>query len=498
MKLLPEDIVRAENPAARHARLGFDHAPVALSLEDFSGVKAVMESWREAGVRDLRSFLRDHPAEVVRSVTAIRVQDVNRRTLELFGAVDAAELIAHLPYIFCDYPMQAHAEDLLQLWEGAGHFTNRVAAYKISGERLKLEIHASIVPSEARDWSHIVVAMQDITQREEASRALAARSAYANGLFEHAPVSLWVEDFSSIKLLLDDLRARGVADLRQFTDQHPEFVARCMAELRILDVNRRTLELFGARSRAELFGRLDQIFAKGVQDPFLSELLELWDGQLFQLREVVNYHLNGEKLHLLLQLSVLPGHEDDWKLVLVGLTDITARKMAEQELAYLGMHDVLTKLFNRFFFSEEMRRLQARRSEPFTAIMLDINGLKPVNDELGHDAGDALLRRAGAVLAQAVTPPCSVARIGGDEFAVLMPECGAEAGQTLLAEIARLIDINNRLHPPVRLEMCHGQASAEPGEALDAVCKRADQSLLDAKRQYYANPARNRRSRHGR
>ena len=95
---------------------------------------------------------------------------------------------------------------------------------------------------------------------------------------------------------------------------------------------------------------------------FREQLIDLWQGKLFQQREVVNYSLTGDELHLHLQFSVLPGHERDWSLVQIALTDITARKKAEAYLEFLGKHDVLTKLYNRSFYVDEMNRLE--RSAP--------------------------------------------------------------------------------------------------------------------------------------
>ena len=92
---------------------------------------------------------------------------------------------------------------------------------------------------------------------------------------------------------------------------------------------------------------------------------------------------------------------------------ITARKKAEAYLEFLGKHDVLTKLKNRSFYIDEINRLERKGPFPVTAIAVDVNGLKGVNDQLGHAAGDALLRRAGEVLAKAVEKPFQAARIGG-------------------------------------------------------------------------------------
>ena len=113
----------------------------------------------------------------------------------------------------------------------------------------------------------------------------------------------------------------------------------------------------------------------------------------------------------------------------VALTDITARKKAEAYLEYLGKHDVLTKLYNRSFYVDELNRLERKGPFPVTVIIIDLNGLKAANDQLGHAAGDALLRRAGEVLSKAVDKPSYAARIGGDEFALLMPGTDERDGQ---------------------------------------------------------------------
>ena len=116
-----------------------------------------------------------------------------------------------------------------------------------------------------------------------------------------------------------------------------------------------------------------------MREQFREQLIDLWHGKTFQQREIVNYSLNGDELHLHLQFSVLPGHEHDWSLVQVALTDITARKKAEAYLEYLGKHDVLTKLYNRTFYADELNRLERKGPFPVTVIVVDLNGLKAVN-----------------------------------------------------------------------------------------------------------------------
>jgi diguanylate cyclase (GGDEF)-like protein len=471
----------------------FDLAPVSLWIEDYSAVRALFEQWRAVGVTDVRAFLATNPDRVRQCSQRIRVLKVNRKTLSLFGARDLDHLMNNLGQVLRDDTFKSHVEELAQLWDGQTSFSSHTVNYTLAGERLDIQLHGTILPGHEQSWDRLMIAIEDVTERENARRRLVDSENYAFGLFAHSPVSLWVEDFSAVKRLIDDVRARGVDDFRVFTDVHEEFVLRCMSEIRVLDVNSRTLELFGAPDKETLLRNLPQVFRDDMEPHFREQLIDLWDGKLFQQREVVNYALDGTKLHLLLQFSVLPGRERDWSLVQVALTDITARKKAEAYLEYLGTHDVLTRTLNRSFYVDELNRLERKGPQPVTVIIADINGLKAANDELGHAVGDALLRRAGEVFGSLVEKPASVARIGGDEFAVLLPGTDAVIGEAVLATLAELIELNNQYYPDVVLGISAGIATSRPGERLEQVVKRADMKMLHAKRMYYLQADRDRR-----
>jgi PAS domain-containing protein len=386
-------IVRLDGEHRDDAEM-FDLAPVSLWLEDYSRMKSLFEEWRRSGVTELREHLLADPDRVKACSDCIRVIKVNRKTLSLFEATDLPQLVRNLGRIFRDDMLTTHIEELVQLWNGRTEFFSTTVNYSLSGRRLDIQLRGSILPGYEDSWERVLIAIEDVTERESARRQLIVSEVYARGLFEHSPVSLWVEDFSSVKQLLDEVRERGISNFRVFTDVHPEFVLRCMSEIRVIDVNRHTLELFMAPDKQTLLHRLPDVFRDDMQQHFREQLIDLWDGKLFQQREVVNYALDDGELHLHLQFSVLPGYERDWSLVQVALTDITARKKAEAYLEYLGRHDALTKLYNRSFYVEELNRLERKGPRPVTIIMADLNGLKATNDQLGHAAGDALLRCA--------------------------------------------------------------------------------------------------------
>ena len=465
----------------------FELAPISLWLEDYSGLKQLFGEWRRAGVTALRDYLLDDPRRVKECSESIRVVKVNRKTLTLFEANNLPHLVRNLGRIFRDDMLKTHVEELVQLWDGHNEFVSNTVNYSLSGRRLDIQLKGTILPGHQETWERVLIAVEDVTERETAQRRLSVSDEYARGLFEHSPVSLWVEDFSSIKRLLDEMRGRGITDFRVFTDVHPEFVTRCMSEIRVIDVNRHTLQLFAATDKPTLLARLTDVFRDDMEQHFREQLIDLWDGKLFQQREVVNYTLDGSELHLHLQFSVLPGYERDWSLVQVALTDITARKKAEAYLEFLGKHDALTKLYNRSFYADELNRLERKGPFPVTIIMVDLNGLKAANDQLGHVAGDALLRRAGEVFNALIEKPYHAARIGGDEFAVLLPATDHASGEAIMDAIYRLVEVNNQFYPGLPLSLSMGAATSEPGERLEDVARRADFRMFEAKRAHYSD-----------
>src|SRR5262249_355251 len=152
---------------------------------------------------------------------------------------------------------------------------------------------------------------------------------------------------------------------------------------------------------------------------------------------------------------------------------------------FLGKHDVLTKLRNRSFFVDELNRLERKGPWPVSVVVADLNGLKSINDETGHAGGDALLRRAGEVLAKAVDKPSCAARIGGDEFALLLPGTDERAVPALLDRIAELVEVNNQFYGAPLLSFSVGHATCSQGDRLEAAVHRADQQMYASKRAYY-------------
>ena len=255
----------------------------------------------------------------------------------------------------------------------------------------------------------------------------------------------------------------------------------------MVDVNQRTLTMFGATGKADLLANLDKVFRDEMRVHWEHELTDMWNGKLDSEYEGVNYSLSGAAVDILMRSIPMPGFEASWERVLVAISDITARKKAESYLSYLGTHDVLTALHNRSYFEDRCSQLQKEGRYPISVIAMDLNGLKRANDSGGHEAGDALIRRAAEVITKAAGTQDVAARTGGDEFALLLTYQDERAARNLVAQLQSLIELNNQFYSGTRLSLSVGTATAYTGLTLNEVLKKADQRMYEAKRAFYAS-----------
>lgn len=154
-------------------------------------------------------------------------------------------------------------------------------------------------------------------------------------------------------------------------------------------------------------------------------------------------------------------------------------KSKTEELEFRSFHDELTGLYNRSYFEDTLARLGTGRFDPVTVVMCDVDGLKLVNDTLGHRAGDELLRAAADVLRKSVRKSDIVARIGGDEFAVLLPEDeNGEAGRRFPGKLASNIRKYRAKAEALPLNIALGLASGTRDEhSIEDLVQEADKRM---------------------
>jgi signal transduction histidine kinase len=187
-----------------------------------------------------------------------------------------------------------------------------------------------VKPFSARELhAHVSARLELSRLHAELQREIRQSEQRYRHIFETAGVAIWEEDFSAVKAELDALRRSGVEDFRRHFAEHPEWVRRARAMVRVVDVNQTAVRLFGARDKSELTGPLERIVAPDAEPAFAGELLALAEGRPRFESEASMRTLAGDRLDILLTV-VYPATDPDLRSVLVTFTDITARKRAEE------------------------------------------------------------------------------------------------------------------------------------------------------------------------
>jgi len=160
--------------------------------------------------------------------------------------------------------------------------------------------------------------------------------------------------------------------------------------------------------------------------------------------------------------------------------DSSERKERQKRIEYLSYHDQLTDLYNRRFFEEELRRLDVERNLPLSIIYADVNGLKVINDAFGHEYGDQLLVQVAEAMKDSCRADDIIARIGGDEFLILLPKTDGTQAQSIISRIQERIGVVyvNGMSASISLGL---ETKTEALQSMNEVLIRAEQNMYQEK-----------------
>lgn len=245
----------------------------------------------------------------------------------------------------------------------------------------------------------------------------------------------------------------------------------------IREVNKSGARLL-AVDRDSLPGKsFNEFISEGSRLRFVRYLASVFGSPSNKLMESSVVNGDGEPLYVAIEGKVA----NNGKQCRLAVTDITSLKRTEEDLRFMSMFDPLTGLHNRGFFQEEMARLEGGRDFPVSVMMADVDNLKDINDRFGHAAGDAILRRVGRSLKAAFRAEDIVARIGGDEFAILLPSSGATEADEAARRVVRVIAEDNARHKDMPVSLSVGFSTAYVKSPLSAILRQADQRMYEAK-----------------
>ncbi len=213
-----------------------------------------------------------------------------------------------------------------------GHLINNLLTkfIKKDGKIVEIEVNAAPIYKDK-----IIVGacgfLKDVTERNAAERKLKDAEANYRNLFESAPVSIWREDFSDIKVYIESLKENGIKDFKKYFNKHPEEIMKCLSLLKVVDFNDETVSLLKAKDKDEIFSSLDKVFTINAIKTFKHELLYLIEGHQKFSSETTIKTFDNKTISVMINIS-MDNSVDDWSNAYVSIIDITDLKNIENAL----------------------------------------------------------------------------------------------------------------------------------------------------------------------
>jgi diguanylate cyclase (GGDEF)-like protein/PAS domain S-box-containing protein len=366
--------------------------------------------------------------------------------------------------------------------------------YESACDIMKLPLLRQLVPTDV--WPRLESEYDDIMRGGKESLIGRSRALRADGSEFWVAVTIRAVDWPGGKammmtafdishqvevehnLLCNEQRLRAVMEILPY----PIYIAR-REDGQILFVNRKSCLLFQRRAGQLLKGKSYDFYVDAAERDNLAALLD----QIGDIRDIEVKMKTGEGRIFTAELAAIKLAYGGVPAVLIALNDVSQRKEMEAELFRQASTDALTGISNRRYFQtqaeQEMRRAR-RFSRDMSLMMIDIDHFKPINDSYGHAAGDAVLQGLVKRAQESLRQSDTLGRIGGEEFAVFLPETNLAAG----LEVAERLRIHIEERPivadaravPCSVSIGIAQLSAHDG-TIDDLMRRADRALYRAK-----------------
>jgi len=407
-------------------------------LTDITERKVLEQALQKSEERFHMAFEANPTAITISNLSDLRYIDVNEAFLRKSGW-ERHEVIGRTSDELGFWVTEEEHQYILELFHTRGHIHSEPIDFRLKSGIIRTYDYSGVLVDMGGE-SHVVGIINDIHELKEANDALKTSEDKFSKAFNSGPIALGI----------------STRDEGRFIDANGAFC-------RVVGYDRD--EILQASSLSM------RLWVDVEQRIYILESLR--KGSTVQDYEILFRQKSGtERLGL---LSVENIEVAGRACILSILTDITDQRLAENEIRYLSFHDRLTGLYNRAYFEEELKRLDTERQLPISIIMGDVNGLKLINDALGHHEGDQHLMTVAAAVEEACRAEDIVARWGGDEFIILLPYCDSRAASAI---VERIKNTETSSTLPIKTSISLGLATkTHEDENITSIIKEAEDKM---------------------
>lgn len=308
--------------------------------------------------------------------------------------------------------------------------------------------------------------------------------------YEQLPLGVLIEDYSDVKKEVDRLFGEGVDDLEEYLQENPDVLFQMIMKVRTRDANDSFLRLFKVNSLQEYIEMNEDPNSWAGTGWAKYYLLEFTDfsKKRSHFGDFQDKAADDSPLAYRCVSWVPSDFQHDWSIVITTHEDITERKALEKKLESMARIDYLTGLLNRREFENQLKKALERISRSDTALALlfiDLDGFKKVNDKMGHEAGDEVLKLTASRIEKLVRKTDIAGRLGGDEFTVILEgkvtqESVSIVAEKLLSALESPYQVSNDQTASISASI--GIAFApDDCEDIDLLLSEADKAMYQAK-----------------
>lgn len=344
---------RRTEAALRHSEYRYRNLFQAMAASfwelDFSGVGAMVRELHAKGVRNFMAYFAENPEFVREMMRKTKVLDINDQTLRLFGQGDKAALIGSVEPFWPECSNATYALSVVAAVSGAPNYVAETRLRRLDGSEFDALFTACFAP-DAVGRAKLLIGVIDITERKQAFEQLERSESRYRNLFNAMAVSFSQLDASGLNGLFGELRNQGVTDIRPYLDEHPQFLKRAMDALITVDVNERSIRMFGASDRTDLLGPVTRFWIPDHCDAFRGAVEAAFNAESGFQAETKLLTVDGREIDVLFFVTSPPDMREKGMLM-IGNIDITeqvaarsAMRKLQNELAHSGRVSMLGEL----------------------------------------------------------------------------------------------------------------------------------------------------------